>query len=97
MSEEKTPNKLSWWDRIEASAEGVEFLARVFLGVLFASVIASLVMLFGSHIWVGVGMILFLIALPFGFLFGYFWYEIKFVISLLFTLFLTLVRAWIGL
>lgn len=97
MSEKDTANKDTWWDRLEAAGEGVDFLARVFLGVLFALVIATFVMWLGSHIWIGIGMILFLISFPFGFLIGYFWFEIRFVLSLLFTLFLTLVRAWIGL
>ena len=79
----------TFWSRVEQVGESMELGARALLGLLFAFVFAGLAWQVGSHVWAGLSFIIALIAWPIGFVIGFFWLEVKFMIQLVF-------RFWIG-
>lgn len=83
----KQPKSFS--SRVEAAGEFMDFSVRVMLGFVFAFGISSASMWLGSQIWIGLGLLFFISAFPFGFLLGYFWLEVKFFLSLLVRLVLS--------
>ena len=68
---------------ISNTGDSIELGVRFLLGILFMLFFGGLGLLIGSEIWVGVGIVLMLILAAIGFLMGFFWNEIKLLISLL--------------
>lgn len=79
----------TFWSKAEQVGESMEFGARALLGLLFAFVFAGLAWQVGSHVGVGLSLIIALIAWPIGFVIGFFWLEIKLVLQIL-------LRLWFG-
>ena len=73
-----------FWSRLEDARDGVEFGLRAMLGILFGCVFAGAAWGAGSHIWSGVGFIAALSVFPLGFLIGFFWVEVKLLLSMAF-------------
>ena len=79
----------TFWSRAEQVGESMELGARTLLGLLFAFVFAGLAWQVGSHVWVGLGLIIALITWPIGFVIGFFWLEIKLAAQII-------LRLWVG-
>ena len=74
----------AFWSRVEDAGETMELGLRLFLGVLFAFLLSGSAWSIGSHVWVGVAIVVALFAFPIGFLVGFFWLEVKFMLRLFF-------------
>jgi len=74
----------AFWSRVEQTGETMEIGMRCFLGFVFAFVLASVAWWIGSHVWVGVAVVVAILAFPVGFLIGFFWLEVKFLLRLFF-------------
>jgi hypothetical protein len=74
----------AFWSRVEDAGETMEFGMRLFLGFLFAFLLSGIAWWIGSHVWVGVAIVITLLAFPIGFLVGFFWLEVKFMLRLFF-------------
>ncbi len=61
----------------------MEVALRAFLGLMFAIGFASFGFWLGSQVHAGIGLIIALILIPIGFLIGFFWVEVKFVMKLI--------------
>jgi hypothetical protein len=77
----KRPGK-SFWSRAEDAGDVMEIGMRVIYGVVIACIFASFAWTLGSSLWVGVGVVAAVAALPIGFLVGFFWPEFKFALWL---------------
>lgn len=73
----------AFWSRVEQAGEVMEVSMRLFLGFVFAFMLSGFAWWVGSHVWVGVAILVALLAFPVGFLIGFFWLEVKFVVRLL--------------
>ncbi|MES2983054.1 MAG: hypothetical protein V4727_12135 [Verrucomicrobiota bacterium] len=69
-------------------AETLELGMRLLLASVFAFVFAGLGYISGAAIWTGVGVILALVCLPIGFIYGFFCREINFFIRSFLRIFL---------
>jgi hypothetical protein len=78
MSKKKSPFK-AFSNTVECVELGIRFL----LGILFMLFLGGLGLAVGTQIWGGIGIILMLTLSPIGFLVGFFWNEIKLLISFL--------------
>jgi hypothetical protein len=76
----------SFWSRVEQAGETMEMYIRLFLGFLFAFLFSGIAWGIGNYVWVGLAVICVLVAFPIGFLVGFFWLEVKFILRLIFRL-----------
>lgn len=79
----------AFWSRVEDAGETMELGMRLLLGFLFAFLSSASAWWIGSHIWIGVSIVIALLALPFGFLIGFFWLEVKMLLQFF-------LRFWMG-
>lgn len=82
----KAPQKRkgrTFWSRAEKAGEAMEIGLRLVLGLMFATAFAAGAWWLGSHVWVGAAALLGIAAFPLGFLVGFFWVEVKFLLRLL--------------
>ncbi|MES2507429.1 MAG: hypothetical protein V4599_12040 [Verrucomicrobiota bacterium] len=84
---EKKPVR-SFWSRVDEAGEFMELSVRIIHGILFAFLLGSLGMWAGNHLWLGLGLLLFIAASPVGFVIGFFWLEVRFFLRLLLSFFL---------
>lgn len=82
--------KLTFWSKVEAVGEGMEFGIRIAFGLAFAIIGGMLA--YGAASWIhpGIGFLAALLVFPVGLISGFFWQEIKIAVRLLFTLFFRL-------
>jgi len=73
----------AFWSRVEDAGEAMELGVRLLLGFLFAFLLSGGAWWIGSQIWVGVAIVIVLPAFPIGFLVGFFWLEVRFMLHLL--------------
>lgn len=74
---------LSFWSKAEEAGEAMEIGIRCLFGVLFTVFFSAFFYWLGSHAWSGIGIVLGIVSAPFGFIAGFFWMEIKFLLRLL--------------
>ncbi|MBL9130258.1 MAG: hypothetical protein JNG86_03610 [Verrucomicrobiaceae bacterium] len=79
---------VSLWTRVEQAGQVMETGVRLALGLLFACLFAAAAWWAGCHVWVGAGFILAVAAFPPGFLVGFFWLEVKFLLHLILRVFI---------
>ena len=72
----------AFWSRIEQAGEAMELGMRVFLGFVLAFWLSGFAWWIGSQVWVGVAIVIALLAFPVGFLIGFFWLELRFLLRL---------------
>ena len=73
----------AFWSRVEQAGETMAFGLRFFYGLIFSLLFADVGWWIGSHVWVGIALVIGVVAFPLGFLIGFFWLEVKFMIRLL--------------
>lgn len=76
-------NRKKVWSEVEQVADRVEIGVRLLLGVLFAGVLSVAAWGLGSQLWVGLGIAAVIPALLVGFVAGFFWPEIRFLLRLM--------------
>ena len=82
MTAEKKKRK-SFWSKAEAAGQAMEVGMRTLLGLIFTAAFGTFGFWLGSQLHAGVGIIVSLLLLPIGFLLGFFWVEVKFLIRLI--------------
>ena len=82
MTDKKIEKRRSFWSNVERVAERMEFVTRLILGGVFVVILCPIAYGLGSWIWVGIGWALALGSVPFGFLLGFFWAEVKTLLKL---------------
>ncbi len=82
------PKGKSYWSRVEQAGETMEFGLRCFLGFFLGICFCALSWQLGKELGSFLGFAAALIALPIGFVTGFFWLEIKFLLRLIFRAFI---------
>jgi hypothetical protein len=77
----------TFWDRVEALGETMEFGLRALRGCIFGFLLSGIAWILGSQVWVGVGVLLAISVAPFAFVIGVFWDEVKLLLWVLRKLF----------
>ncbi len=77
MTDKKIEKRRSFGSKVERVADRMEFVTRLILGGVFVTILCPIAYGLGSWIWVGIGWSLSLVSVPFGFLLGFFWVEVK--------------------
>ena len=72
----------AFWKRVEQAGEAMEVSLRLFLGLMFACGLSAVAWWVGSHVWVGVAIVVAVLVFPIGFVLGFFWLEVKFLLRL---------------
>jgi hypothetical protein len=83
MSDAKKPKRRCFWSKVEAAGDGMEFGLRCLFGIFFAVLFCAGAYSIGAYVWSGLGFVLALVATPVGFVVGFFWVEVKFLIGLI--------------
>jgi hypothetical protein len=73
----------TFWKRVEQTGEAMEVSLRLFLGLMFACGLSAVAWWVGSYVWVGLAILVAVLAFPIGFVLGFFWLEVKFLLRLL--------------
>lgn len=73
----------AYWKRVEDAGETMELAIRLCFGIGFAFLFSSLAWWVGSGVWIGVAAIAAAITFPIGFLIGFFWLEVKYLVRLI--------------
>lgn len=80
--------KKNFWSKVEQAGEGMEIGMRCLIGFIFCVILCPGAFALGNSLHGSLGIIMAFITIPFAFIFGFFWIEIKFAIRLLAQLFL---------